>query len=480
MDGNLSSAPSLGSLASNASWQLPATSLPSNKSWETILKEVEETEESLVIQAKKLPGNSALAEQRIREMAKSLRDHISELKGAGKPPEILLFAAKKGLNEMHGILTNFLNEERAFGQGIRDAVRKVDGLKSNIDSFFLPCSFSSIETQQSPFPQDSLMDFMKAHKQTSPPNQDENEQKKTAKELMSGNLFWASQREDALERIYLAQAAAGVVNTLIEEPIKYATDSFCQFNSTTEKVCETVSENVKKIELLAHLANPAVFMEGLNNLNATNSVPVRAEHPKGEALANHLEQLYLIPKEQGLQYSEDAFKIAPYFALAAPIGGAAGIARKQIAETAVKRPIAAIAQDALAVNSCKVPVAQVAPKFSEASAFEVTAPSLNSFLERPFLRDFLWNDIGGAKLPIRTVKKITLPTQMPIWSGKEWKKKFEEIGYIQSGGKGGHLKLKKADCPMVNIPVHQNNLSYGVSQQLWKVYREMIMRDFSL
>ncbi len=56
---------------------------------------------------------------------------------------------------------------------------------------------------------------------------------------------------------------------------------------------------------------------------------------------------------------------------------------------------------------------------------------------------------------------------MPI-SGKELAKLFIRIGYeIVSGGKGSHLKLKKAGYPTIIIPNHKE-LKKGLEHDLRK------------
>jgi len=61
-------------------------------------------------------------------------------------------------------------------------------------------------------------------------------------------------------------------------------------------------------------------------------------------------------------------------------------------------------------------------------------------------------------------------------SGKDMCKLFQKAGYeVVPGGKGSHIKMKKAGCPTATIPNHRE-LKKGTEHDLLKLLKDLSKR----
>lgn len=344
---------------------------------DSIQNEIEEEEERLLLEANRLPQiQRAIAEQQIREMASILRNIIKEMKEHGSSPVMISQVVKKELNDIRSSSENFFRQCQSHGLNTIKTAEKINELASNISNYaghepfsdFKPCPGQGL-------PKDSLLDFMKANRSTNSASDVQNKVKKkeiTAKELMASDPLWAMKRSNIEQNMALASMGATAIDYLIEKPVGYLVGKFCQMNPTTEKICIKTAETVGQV--LAPLQRPS----------------------KSEALADVLEEHYLIPREQARQYNENAFKVGSFTVLSLAGVGAGSLVRSGIAKIAITSP----AEGSLAANAINSPTQQLAlmaplprpalpapllrlapPKVSESPAANIAAPTRISVTE---------------------------------------------------------------------------------------------------
>lgn len=384
---------------------------------DSLLKEIDEETQHLLLQASALPMEPRrLAEQRIREMADVLKDKIKEMKSLGKFPEMISFAAEKGIFEIRSASDNFFEKCRLYGQNKEENRRKIDNLASDINNFFTGSDFSNlVQSAENRFPKDSLLEFMKSNQSilnrspqaSSTINEEDNGM--TAKKMIEEDPLWAMKKMNVEQNMIGAEMAAGAINALVKEPLNFIGSTFCQFNPTTGKVCQVVadlsqkaSDNLDKIEFLARTLKPSEFANALQNMNdidiphdSPTSTSTSTVRPKSEALADLLEKDFLIPRERSLQSSEDAFTMCEFLALAPIGGGIGGTVGKQVIKSIARKPIVSIAEDTLAASSLRASSLELG--LSEKSISTATQPTL---------RNLLMDDISAVKLPKTMCEKV--------------------------------------------------------------------------
>lgn len=410
-----------------------------------LLEEIDATEEELISQSRGLPQQErVLAEQMIGEMCSSLRDKIKQMKLLGNSPEIISLTVKKELKDIRSSSENFFRNCQSFGQNKIETTRKITGLASNIDNFAGYEAFSDFTSSQgNGLPEDSPLDFIKANHAASMPSR-QNEPESNAKELKDVDPLWAMKKANIEQNMALAGMGAVAVRILIEEPLKAV---------------------------------------GILNENHT-VLPAGEERPKSEALADILERDFQIPREQARQYNEDSFRI---------VNVALEVAALRLG---VKGGVAAGAATDIGLNAIKSNIPKLAPSISGRLAFNTVAPiaegSALKTVPQSTLRNFLNVENGGVKLSKTVSEKAysskiaaklnsDFSSKLPNWPRKKWIKLIEKIGYEQKkGGKGSHGKWVKPDDkndPMIIIP-KDNDLSTKVAQDLWRVCKKIIERDF--
>lgn len=290
-------------------------------------------------------------------------------------------------------------------------------------------------------------------------------------------VYKQSKMQENMATARLASVAIQGVNYIVSESIKAVAEeikdsvhTICRINSTTEQVCRKAADVGKVVtkavtQPVIQMGNKLLEETGIKK--AANKIHNVYVHTRDYTMPNLLEQEFLIPRKMSRQYVQDAVRIPP-----ALMRGMGIVAQRSYA--AVK---AVKAASSLSKTAQKKTIIQaggitksVHPKISlhhpsntrnQASNAKASRKAQPLSIYVPRIKEkvvkFIKDESGYVKLPIE--REFFL-------------KAFLELDYrIKNGGKGSHLKLTKANSPMVVIPLSKE-LVKGTAQNLMRIYEK--------